>query len=1089
MSNGIKFLLLAVISVCLTLTAHGQSTFATITGTATDPAGALVPDVEIEVVQVGTNYKYTVKTNAEGLYTVSYLRDGTFHLTANAEGFQTFRVDNIILTGRDIRRVDISLRIGTVGTAIEVTGGATLIETETARIANTKDREVMRALPLTLRRAWDYFTMTPQIERSSGWHIRFAGSGNNQGEATIDGTSIAGAGGTPVGPLLDRTELVQEMRIDIAQGSAEQQTMGQVTLISRAGTNELHGTLADYYITPAFRAANPFNLNRSTTRQHQMIFSLGGPVYIPKLYNGRNRTFFFHTTEIAFGSQRNLNVNRTVPLETWRQGNFSDLTGVIRDPMNNNAPFAGNVIPSTRINPVTRTIQDRFIFTPNFGNTGVFNNLNYRATHLLPFVHQPTVTNRIDHRISDKQFLYGRWTAVRWNHSSPEFNFPNIEGKGVNRRNMDALTLAHTYTFTPTLSNEFRYGLSSHRWPRESPIRGFDLVRELGLQGLAPDLPNVNGMPAFNFQNLAITGLSAQTACSPCSQDLVHNYINNVTWFRGTHTLKFGTNIRQSNFQNFNQEGALFGHTTFSNRFTGHTYADFLLGIPTTMSRAFPAVLQNRTRWSQGYYITDEWRVLQNLTLTFGLRWDQHSPWTEANDLQSMFDIGTGRVVVPDGALSRVSPLMPRGYVDVIGASEAGFNSRTLIGTDRDNFQPRFGFAWRPFSTSTTVVRGGWGLAHNIAPRGTTAVRVPFVISEPAFTNPTTAPLVMPVVFPSTGSGGPSSVSLPTAIRQDIRIAKYMQYSFTIEHQRWDTGFMASYNGTNTRQGVWGQNVNQPLVDGRLFTEKPRMFPRYPDINYFSNGAGHQYHALTFQAHRRAKNGLYFQAFWTWARDIGDMEDGQSPEYAHDRLRDRTWWDRLPTHRFSANMMYDLPFGRGKAFMNTSNRVLNGVLGGWQLSNIFAVETGRALTPTWTGPDPTGTRFTPNNTRPVVTIRPDIIRNPNISNPGVDRWFDVDAFAAPQLGHFGTSSRGVIVGVPTRVMHNSLAKHFMIKERAKLRLEFLATNTLNHPNYAEPNTNITNVGGAARITNVTDRNEKFDTAIPREMQAQIRLEW
>jgi len=785
---------------------------------------------------------------------------------------------------------------------------------------------------------------------------------------------------------------------------------------------------------------------------------------------------------------RNQAVNRTVPLDRWRRGDFAG-DATILDPFNGNSPFPNNVIPTSRISPTSNTYQNRYIFQPNFGNTAAFANNNYRTTHLLPFVHQPTITNRIDHRISDKQFIYGRWTAVRWNFDGPVLNIPNIEGKGVNQRNMDTLTLAHTYVFSPSISNEFRYGLASQRQPRESPINGLEAAQALGLRGLAPGIPNVGGLPAVNFQNLAITGVSTDTSCSPCNEDKVHNFINNVAWFRGKHSLKFGTNIRLSNFRTNGQDGNLFGNATFSNRFTGHTYADFLLGVPSQLQRAFPAILQDRSRWMQGYYVTDEWKVRQNLTLTFGLRWDQVSPWTEANGLQAMFDIGSGSIVVPDRALGAVNPLMPRGYVDVVGASTLGFAANGLISTDRNNFQPRFGLAWRPFSTNTTVVRGGWGLAHNIAPRGTTAVNIPFVISEPAYVNPTSNPVLFPNIFPTTGSGGPSTVNLPGAIQQDIRIAKYMQYSFTIEHQRWDSGFQLSYNGTATRQGVWQHNYNSPIVDNQLFINKARPFPRYPDINYAGNGAGHQYHALTAQVMRRPKDGLYFQAFWTWARDIGDLEDGGTAEYAHDRRRDRAWVERLPTHRFSANMMYDLPFGRGKPFMQTSNRFVNALFGGWQLSTILAFETGRALTATWTGPDPTGTRFTQSATRPVVTIRPDALRNANLDNRTIDRWFDVGAFGAPQMGAFGTSSPGTIVGAPTAVMHNSLAKHFWIKERAKLRIEMLATNTLNHPNYAEPNTNVTNVGGAGVITNVTDRNAKFDTAIPRELQAQIRLEW
>jgi hypothetical protein len=1077
---------IAIITGMIAPSAFSQSTFATITGHVTDPAGAVVPNATIEVVQIGTGYRFDTVSNEEGNFTIQYLRDGTFELTAKAEGFQAYRVDNIILTGRDIRRIDVQLQIGQVGSVVEVSAGASLVETETARIADTKDREVLRALPLTLRRAWDYFTMTPQIERTGGFQIRFAGTGNNQGEATIDGTSIAGAGGSPIGPLLDRTELVQEMRIEIAQGSAEQQTMGQVALISRGGTNEFHGTIADYYITPAFRARNPFNNTKDGTRQHQMIFSAGGPVIIPKIFNGRNRTFFFHTTEIAFGSLRTSNVNRTVPLEAWRAGNFGNIA--IRDPLTGQ-PFPNNTIPASRINPVTKAVQDRFVYQPNFGDPNVFVNNNFRASNLLPFVHQPTITNRIDHRISDRQFLYGRWTAVRWNFDAPTFAFPNIEGKGVSQRNMDTLTVAHTYTLGASVSNEFRYGLASQRQPAQSPIRGLEVARSLGLQGLASDIPDVGGMPVFAFQNLALSELSTTASCSPCGQDLVHNYIDNVTFIRGKHTFKTGANIRLSGLKDLRQDANLFGRATFSDRFTGHTYADFLLGIPTTLNRAFPTIEQDRQRWSQGYYFNDEWKVRQNLTLTLGLRWDLHSPWTEKNNRISVFDPASGKIVVPDGALSLVSPLMPRGYVDVIEAKDAGLPSRTLLKADRNNFQPRFGFAYRPFGGTDTVVRGGFGIANNIAPRQLTMVGVPFVLAQPDFTNPIDNPVTLPTIFPGNVGSGPSTVSIPNGVRPDLQVARVIQYSLTLEHQRWDTGFRLSYNGTGTRQGVWRQNINQPVADARLYTEKPRRFQNYPDIFVWDNGAGHQYHGLTAQVQRKPRNGLYYQAFWTWARDIGDLEDGDAPEDAWNRLRDRTWWERLPTHRFSANMMYDLPWGKGRPWMNDANKFVNAIFGGWQLSSIVALETGRALTPQWTGPDPTGTRFTQSNTRPTVTIRPDILRDPNTINSTVDQWFDVNAFAAPQIGRFGTSGRGTIIGTPTRVLHNSIAKHFMIKERVRLRTEFLATNTLNHPNYAEPNTTITAVGGAGRITNVTDRNAKFDSAIPREIQALIRLEW
>ncbi|HYO80087.1 MAG TPA: TonB-dependent receptor, partial [Bryobacteraceae bacterium] len=914
-----------LILLCLAAAAVGQSTFATITGAVTDPSGAVLTGATIEATEVSRNYTFKAQTTEAGVYTLANLPEGTYRIVARAAGFQEFRAEDIIVTARDNRRVDVQMSLQGVGQTVEVTGGATLIETDTARVANTMNREVMRALPLTLRRAWDYFTMTPQVERTSGWSIRLGGTGNNQSDATIDGTSIATAFSNPVGPLLDRTELVQEMRIDISMGSAEQATLGQITMTSRSGSNEFHGTLADYYSTPAFRARNPFNNARSTGRSHQFIFSAGGPVYIPKVYDGRNKTFFFHTTEIASGSRRNVQINRTVPLEMWRRGDFSNLTTPILDPFNNNTPFPNNIIPQNRINPVSRAYQDRFIVAPNFGNTGAFATNNFRVNRFYPFVHQPTMTTRLDHRISEKQFIFGRLTTVRWNFNDPDTNLPTIEDQVLNHRYMDTMTLAHTYSIRANLLNEFRFGWTGERNPTKSPVIGNQLVSELGLRGLAAGIPDeVTGVHRVSFQNLGLSNISTRQDCDPCGTNNVYNYIDNVTLFRGSHSFKMGTNLRYSTNRDLRQAETLFGRSTFTNRFTGHTYADFLLGVPSEMERAFPTIENYRTRWTHGYYFTDEWKLLPNLTLTLGLRWDAQLPWREANDRISMFDISTGNIVVPDTAIDKVSPLMPRGYVGVVAASSAGYNARTIIKPDMNNWQPRFGFAYRPWGNDT-VLRGGFGVAYNQVPRGLTTVGVPFVVGEPTFVNPIESPLVWPNAFPSSGSGGPSTVSIPAGSNADIQIARVMQYTITAEHQRWGWGLQAGYTGTGTRQGVYTRNINQPVADERLFVDKPRMFPQYPEIMHAENGAGHQYHALTLQAMRRYSKGLHVQAYYTLARDIGDLEDGQSPEDAYNRLRERAVWERLPTHRFSSNVMYDLPFGRGRPFMNNGNKFIDAI--------------------------------------------------------------------------------------------------------------------------------------------------------------------
>lgn len=296
--------LLVFLLLNVSFSALGQSTFATITGTATDATGAAVPNVAIEARDIATNYVHRATTNEQGQYTIGNLRDGTYVLRAKAPGFQDHQVENIQLTGLDNRRIDVPMKVGSVDTVVEVSAGATLIETESARVSDVKDRYVLTALPLTLRRAWDYFTLSPQINKTAvGFQVSFAGSRQNQGAANIDGTTIArSGGGFASGPLLDRTEGFDELRMDISGTSAEFGTVGQVTLISRSGSNQVHGLFSDYYSTTAFRVRSPFGSERVSGVAHRIAMGLGGPIYIPKIYNGKDKTFFYTTLEFGTGS-------------------------------------------------------------------------------------------------------------------------------------------------------------------------------------------------------------------------------------------------------------------------------------------------------------------------------------------------------------------------------------------------------------------------------------------------------------------------------------------------------------------------------------------------------------------------------------------------------------------------------------------------------------------------------------------------------------------------------------------------------------------------------------------------------------------
>jgi hypothetical protein len=425
---------------------------------------------------------------------------------------------------------------------------------------------------------------------------------------------------------------------------------------------------------------------------------------------------------------------------------------------------------------------------------------------------------------------------------------------------------------------------------------------------------------------------------------------------------------------------------------------------------------------------------------------------------------------VQDGSLSKVSPLFPKAYVDVVEAKSLGFNGRTIVNSDRNNFAPRIGVAWRPFG-NRTVFRGGYGIFFDVVPRFITQGGLPFVLNEPAYTNPATNPdVILPRVFPATGGAGPSTVGLPAAINTNQQIPYSMQYNATIEHMRFDTGFRLSYIGTNTRKGEWSYDINAPVPDGRPYVDKPRRFPNYPGISYFTNGAGHQYHSLTAEAERKMARGLYFQSSWVWARDIGDLERGASPENPYDRRRERTVWGDIPTHRFTTNLYYQLPVGKGRAHMSGVSRATNLVVGGWDVSAIYSYYSGQFLTPFWSGPDPAGIFNTGSRTPANVTIRPDHLRNANLAagDRTVSRWFDASAFGglSAGLGRFGTAAKGVIKGPGVNVWHVGLYKTFPIHERMLLRWEATGTNFFNHPNWSNPATNISQLANVGVISGV-----------------------
>ena len=429
-----------------------QTTFGSLTGSITDVGGAAVPNVPIEATHVRSNYKYTTQSNEVGNYTLPQLREGEYTLRATAPGFREFVAQSIQLASREERRIDIRLEVGPLETLVEVTAGATLIETETARIGDSKDAMALKILPLNTRSLYSFLALTPGVLGAGGGQAtrRFAGSRVNQSEQSIDGITVSnGFDGTQISPLVSYIESFEEVRVDMANNSADIGSVGQVTVVSKSGSNDLHGNLFDYYYTVVPRAQSvcgPAGIWGAASAWR----SRGWSHRIPKIYNGRDRSFFFFSFETARGSNVQQLLTR---LSRYPRGGpeiFPTSPRLFAIPLTTISRFAGNRIPDNRINPVSRRIQERFYPLPNFGDPNVLTAQNYREQKSRPFDPDTYYTTRIDHRFSERSFLFGRWTWNRSHSRDYEANLPTI-GQRWQTRDTRAFNLSYTHTFSPKL--------------------------------------------------------------------------------------------------------------------------------------------------------------------------------------------------------------------------------------------------------------------------------------------------------------------------------------------------------------------------------------------------------------------------------------------------------------------------------------------------------------------------------------------------------------------------------------------------------------------------------------------------------------
>ncbi len=1109
-----KAALLMSLFLCFAFSAHSQSTFGTLLGTVRDASGAVVPNAAVKVTNLDENATRETTTNSEGDYSLLNALPARYSITITAKGFETFTATDITLSARQTLRVDGTLRVGQMSQVVTVEStGQGVIATDSQTIQASLDPQKM---PVNVRAdgntsPYNVIQALPGVQSDNSGNFSIQGGVPSQTQYSLDGISITDVtGNSPLSNAFPSTESIAEIRVQGVGNPAEYGQVGDITTISKSGSNTFHGGVFWYTQNAALNATGFGSTTKNRLIANDFGVTGGGPVILPKIYNGKNKTFFFGTYE-GFRFPKSSTLQNTVPTSAMRSGNFNAENVTITDPTTlTNTPFAGDQIPTSRLNPVALKVLNLYPL-PNAGETSSVHSANYIVNRDNSY-HSDQYDIRIDQNFGDKQHIFGRWTSKDINALS---NNDLLIPSNSNPDNYHLLTLADNYNISATFYNEARFGFTRNNSGYSNSYNGAAFAQSLGLQGL-PGLPAFfNGVPDVEITNL--TGLDADRL-NGITQGRTYQAVDNVSWLKGRHTVKFGFDYRH--IQAVTPLGFLsgdnYGGFNFTGAYTGAPFGDFLLGIPANTD--FDDVKMDNDGITNHYnaYIQDSFRLSEKLTLEYGLRWEFHPGYHDASGNIGNFDPNypkSGAIIYPDGYSSLLDPGLvstnpcPLGQKTggvtlngapcepVLSASQAGLPQSLRTAPNR--FMPRFGFAYRPFGNKT-VFRGGFSV-YNTEVLGSIYYALTGTLQSATSTYNNTivggAPEIQWPNVSGSGSGtvigSPGTYYFGTANQINYKDPYSMQTNFSIDRDLgYNTGLRVSYIGMETRDLVWAPNLNQSNYSTTYYELQPlssRPFPNWGTVNTRANGADANYQAAQLELSRRFSAGLGFNSSYTFSKNLADNQGYTPGGFAGENAGGRTM-DALDLkheygpvyasrkNRWLTSAVYELPVGKGRQYMSHANRVADAVFGGWQVNSIFLWQSGPFLTPYFTGGDPSGTGSG------VIgrSQAPDIIGNPTLSNPSANDWFNVNAYVCPgtpgwvpgkgeacsigttplktlaPIGRFGSAGIGTVVGPGTVNVNAGLSKQFVITERVHMKIEGSFTNVLNHTNLADPVLNITN---------------------------------
>jgi hypothetical protein len=1078
MAMKLRVLLFAAVWLAFTTPSLGQ-TFGQITGLVTDPSGAVVVGAAVSVTNPQTGFTRAETTNAAGIYTFPNLLPGLYNVKVESHGFQAEIRTGVELQVEQTARLDFQLQVGAVAQTLEITTGAPLLNTEDATVGTVIENQRIVDLPLNGRNFLQLVALSPNVSASfanGGQSSARLGGDRSSQQLSVSGNrrewnyfTLDGMDNTDVDfnsyLFLPSIDALQEFKVQTGIYSAEfGREVGQVNVSTKSGTNDYHGTVWEFIRNNDLDAL-PFGFTvksptSSPLKWNQFGFTLGGPIQIPKIFNGKNRLFFMANYE-AFREHNQSQGVYSVPPAAMRAGNFSQLLPgtVITDPLNNNQPFANNIIPTTRLDPISIGLL-QYYPAPNQPGSSLTNNYLALDNNI---TNKDQFTARVDFVESSKSNWFGRFS---WDSEFILNPALYLNGLITDTRAEQAM-IDNTRVFRPNLVNEFRFGYNHFYNDVGGQLASVqDPIKQLGIP--LPDPPSIAwGTPAIGI--LGYSGFGDNSNSPYINYNYTFQWTDNVSWTRGAHSIKFGADIRRDRFS---QEGNQFPRSSpsFQNQASGYGFADYMLGYIYQINEAAGLANTQLRATSQMYYGTDTWKARPNLTVTFGLRYEYVPPWTDKGSslINAYVPLNTSTPNVTDPKLQPV--LVREGSGDFYQNMPIRFNPNIpiardgrlgdrLIQSNYTNFAPRLGIAWSPTPKWTVRLGAGIFYVQDIGNAVFDMGRNFVGRFQPTESNHNLTwenPLGANGSNPCGVTAPLICVSQPLVLvhNYDRKTPYVEQYEFNLQRQidnstALEIGYLGSQGHVLQR---FGYLANQPLP-GVTPVAQRWPFPEFGLIQGAVNGDDSNYHSLSAKITRRYANGLTILVGYTFSKSIDDSSgirtlgsDPLFPQNTYCLSCDRGLSIFDQRHRFVTSVVYDLPFGKGRRFLN--HGIPAKIIGGWELNSIITVGSGFPLT------------IVPGSDRSLTTTGYDRTNatgiSPKLSNPKTSEWFNIDAFSLQPLGTYGNAGRDVAISPGIFSWDFSTLKNFYFTEKKYLQFRFEVFNFLNHPNFGDPNLTLGN---------------------------------